>query len=165
MKEKVITEIKSWIPYVLILVGVILIKMFVVTTIFVHGPSMYPTLHDKDIMIMDELFYKIGGLNRYDIVVVKNKDSKIIKRVIALPGETIKYEGNMMYINGNLTVDEYRNSKIEDFEVTLGSDEYFVMGDNRSVSLDSRSIGPVKSKNILGRAGFTIYPFNRIGLK
>lgn len=161
MKE----EIKSLIPYVIILIVVILIKNYVATTIYVNGQSMYPTLHNKDIMIMDKVFYKIDDLKRFDIVVVQNGPSKIIKRIIGLPGETVEYYNNKLYINGEEVEDKYNKIMQEDFIVTLEGKQYFVMGDNRGDSLDSRIIGPVREENILGKATITIFPFTRIGSK
>ena len=88
----------------------------------------------------------------------------MIKRVIALPGETISYSNNTLYINGEVLKDEYAYGITEDFkEIKLDDDEYFVMGDNREVSLDSRSIGIIKKKELEGAVGIIIYPFNRLG--
>lgn len=162
-KKKVIRESLS---YVLIIVIVVLIKVFIVSPIRVNGDSMYNTLHDKDIMILNEASYLFGDVERFDIVVIKGEEEYLIKRVIGLPGETIECRGNKIYINGKELKDKYAYSKTKDFEmVKIGKDEYFVLGDNRSDSLDSRVFGTFKGKDIKGKASFTIYPFKRFGLK
>ena len=125
---------------------------------------MYPTLQDKEFMILN----KIGlqkGINRFDIVVVESNGKYIIKRVIGLPGESVMYNDNKLYINGKVVEDNYSKSETENFEnVILKDNEYFVMGDNREVSKDSRVIGPVNIKNIKGKTNLVIFPFNKIGI-
>ena len=122
-------------------------------------------------MILNKIDYTFNEINRYDIVVVKTEDSKIIKRVIGLPGETLKYENNTLYINGKETEEPYLTEETEDFNITeLGYDKipqdcYFVMGDNRNNSSDSRIIGCVKKENIEGSASLVIYPFKEAGIK
>ena len=161
--KKVIIEILS---YVAIIIIVLLIKAYVVSPIRVNGNSMYETLHDKDIMILNEFTYYFNDVERLDIVVVKEKGELLIKRVIGLPGETIECKDGYIYINDKKLTETYTNSETEDFEkVEIGEDEYFVMGDNRSVSLDSRVYGTYKRDEIKGKATFTIYPFNRFGEK
>lgn len=161
--KKVILEILS---YVLIIVVVILIKTYIASPIKVNGNSMYKTLHDKDIMILNEYIYYFDDIKRSDIVVVKEKGELLIKRVIGIPGDTIECKNGDVYLNKKKLTETYVNSKTEDFEkVTLNKEQYFVMGDNRSVSLDSRVYGAYDKKDIKGKASFTIYPFNRFGNK
>ena len=85
---------KEYLPYIIVIIIVLLIKAFIVTPIRVNGPSMLDTLEDKDIMILDEVSFKFKGLKRFDIVVVNYKNEKIIKRVVGLPGETVEYKDN-----------------------------------------------------------------------
>jgi len=86
------------------------------------------------------------------------------KRVIGLPGEKIRYKNNKLYINDKIIEDSYAYGDTENFqEITLGNDEYFLMGDNREISLDSRSLGVIKKDEIEGTAGIVLYPFNKIG--
>ena len=93
-------------------------------------------------------------------------NEKLIKRVIGLPGETVEYKDGKLYIDGKVMKDEYSKSTTNDFDkVTLGKDEYFVLGDNRAVSIDSRRLGPINKKDILGKARLVIFPFNRFGIK
>ena len=97
--------------------------------------------------------------------VVKTNKTYIIKRIIGLPGESVAYIDGKLYINEKAAQDKYALSDMEDFEeVKLAGDEYFVMGDNRKVSQDSRAIGPVKKSQILGKTNIIIYPFNKFGI-
>ena len=162
-KKKVIKEIIS---YVIIILVVILIKTFVVSPIRVNGRSMYNTLHDQDIMILNEFVYYFNEIERYDIVVIKTNDEYLIKRVIGLPGETIECKDGKIYIDGKKIKDGYAYSETEDFEeVIIGKDEYYVLGDNHADSLDSRVFGTFNKDDIKGKASFTVYPFSRFGTK
>lgn len=160
-------QIKKWIKenllFTILLLIIIIIRIFFYSPIRVNGSSMYPTLQDKEFMILN----KIGlqkGINRFDIVVVESNGKYIIKRVIGLPGESVMYSDNKLYINGKAIEDNYSKSETENFEnVILKDNEYFVMGDNREVSKDSRVIGPVNIKNIKGKTNLVIFPFNKIG--
>lgn len=161
-------QIKKWLKenllFTILLLIIIIIRIFFYSPIRVNGSSMYPTLQDKEFMILN----KIGlqkGINRFDIVVVESNGKYIIKRVIGLPGESIMYNDNKLYINGKVIEDNYSKSETENFEnVILKDNEYFVMGDNREVSKDSRVIGPVNIKNIKGKTNLVIFPFNKIGI-
>lgn len=162
---------KDLIIYGSIILAIILIRSFIITPVRVNGTSMNETLQDGEIMILNKIDYKFNDIKRYDIVVVKTEDSKIIKRVIGLPGETLKYENNILYINGQETEEPYLKEETEDFNITelgynkIPSDCYFVMGDNRDNSSDSRIIGCIKKENIEGSASLVIFPFKEAGLK
>ena len=161
-------QIKKWLKenllFTILLLIIIIIRIFFYSPIRVNGSSMYPTLQDKEFMILN----KIGlqkGINRFDIVVVESNGKYIIKRVIGLPGESVMYSDNKLYINGKAIEDNYSKSETENFEnIILKNNEYFVMGDNREVSKDSRVIGPVNIKNIKGKTNLVIFPFNKIGI-
>lgn len=166
MSEKVIKIIKEIMSYVVIVVVVLLIKYFVVSPIRVNGTSMDDTLKDKDIMLLNEIVYRFSDVKRNDIVVVEQDDEYIIKRVIGLPGEKVECKKGIIYINGKKYNDKYASNETSDFEsVKLKKDEYFVLGDNRNVSLDSRVFGPYKRSEIKGKAKLTIFPFSRFGNK
>ena len=157
--------IKEIFPYIVILLVVLLIRSFLVTPIKVNGQSMYDTLTGDEIMLL----FKVGDINRYDMVVADlivdgKKDDTLIKRVYGLPGETIKCENGVIYINDRKIDDPYATNETSDFEaVTLGSDEYFFFFFNRSISLDSRIIGPIHRKDIEGHTNFVIWPFSKFG--
>ena len=158
--------VKEYVPYIVIIILVLVIKRYVVTPIRVNGPSMLPTLKDKDIMILNEVGYRIHGLKRFDIVVLDYKGEKLIKRVIGLPGEKIEYKDNKLYVNGKVVKEDFLHADTEDFdEIKVEKDRYFVLGDNRVNSTDSRIIGTVSIKDIRGTTKLTIFPFGRFGNK
>ncbi len=163
-KKKKIKSIVSWtITIVVCLVLAKLFTTFVIRSVEVDGGSMSTTLSDGDKAITDALFYKFSGINRFDIVIVKKKegsykDQELVKRVIALPGETIEYKEGVLYINGEVVEETFIKDEVKSItgtinKKTLGDDEYFVMGDNRGKSADSRlkSIGLIKKNEIKGR--------------
>ncbi|MBR4262923.1 MAG: signal peptidase I [Bacilli bacterium] len=165
--------IKEYVPYLIVILVILLIKKFVVTPVIVSGDSMYSTLHDKDVMILNRL-YKPKDIKRYDIIVIRYNKKNIIKRVIGLPGDTIECVDNQLYVNGKVIKEEYldKGTITNDFSLqdlfdvdTVPEGKFFVLGDNREVSLDSRSIGFIEPKDIEGQATFTIFPFNRFGAK
>ena len=154
--------IQSLIPYIIIIVVVVFIRTFIVTPIKVDGNSMHPTLEGDEIMLLN----KLGHIDRFDIVVAKieEKDNNFIKRVIALPGETIEIKDNKIYINGEILDEDFGYGITYNIDaITLGIDEYFLLGDNRIISLDSRSFGPISKKEILGTTDFVMFPFSKIG--
>lgn len=168
-------NIKEVLSYVVIIMVVILIRTFIATPVKVDGLSMYSTLNDKEILILKK-FDK--SIERFDIVVIKHDKSKLVKRVIGLPGETVKITStkvgsntvSKIYINGEVLDEDYGIEPIDvnklgiaANEVKLGNDEYFVLGDNRNNSSDSRFIGTIKRKNITGVTNFRLFPFNKIG--
>ncbi|MBE6156843.1 MAG: signal peptidase I [Firmicutes bacterium] len=155
--------IKELIPYLIIIAVVISIRTFIVTPIIVQGESMVPALDGGEIMILKKYD---TSYERFDIVVVNKsvEGDNLIKRVIGLPGETIRYKNNKLYINDEIVNDIYAYGDTGNFqEITLGEDEYFLMGDNREISKDSRTIGIIKSQEIEGTVGVVLYPFNKIG--
>lgn len=162
---------KELIIYGSIILAIILIRTFVITPVRVNGSSMYSTLKDGEIMILNKLDYKLHDIERFDIVVIKTDEKKIIKRVIGLPGETLKYEDNTLYINDKKIDEPYLKDATEDFDITsLGYDKipddcYFVLGDNRDNSSDSRIIGPVKKSQITGSASLVLFPFSEAGYR
>lgn len=162
-----------------VMVVCLIINHFLYAPMLVRGDSMNPTLSDDDIIIIDKLAYRNDKPKRYDIAAFKYKydySQLYIKRIIGMPGETIYIENNDIFILNEETgefeelkeyygyfvgVAEYPNCP----EVTLGEDEYFVLGDNRNDSEDSRStgVGVVNKKLLVGRACFRLWPFESIG--
>lgn len=154
--------LRNLVPYIIIIVVVVFIRTFIITPVKVNGNSMYPTLEGSEIMLLN----KLTNIDRFDIVVVKleGEDSNLIKRVIGLPGETVEISENQIYINGELLDDPYGYGMTYHIDpVTLGEDEYFILGDNRIISLDSRSFGKINRSEIKGTTNFIMYPFNKIG--
>lgn len=161
-KNENIKSIISW--TVTILVCLIIAKLFttfVVRSVEVDGYSMTTTLLDGDKALSDALFYKMGKINRFDIVIVKResgmlKGQELVKRVIALPGETIEYKDGVLYINDEVVEEDFITEEIKSispkiYRQTLGEDQYFVLGDNRANSTDSSEFGPISKKEITGR--------------
>lgn len=175
-ESSILRELGGWILYILIIIGLTyLIITFVGQRTRVSGSSMETTLHNGDNLIVDKLSYRFRDPKRYEIIVFPYKyeeNTYYIKRIIGMPGETLQIKDGYVYINGEqLTSDIYGNELIEDPQtaedpVTLGEDEYFVMGDNRNHSMDSRdpSVGVLKKSDLMGRAWVRIYPFNNVGV-
>lgn len=168
MKKEIKKEILS---YLIIILIVILIRSFIITPVRVNGTSMDTTLKDGEIMILNKIKYKFKSIERFDIVVVNYNGEKLIKRVIGLPGETLKYVDSTLYINDE-EVDEYfKNQETLDFDIkdldydVIPDNCYMVLGDNRRDSLDSRYLGCIDKKDIIGSANLVLYPFNRFGIK
>ena len=163
MKEKY----KEILSYIIIIVVVLLIKHYVITPIKVNGNSMNNTLKNKDIMILDKISYRFQEIERFDIVVIKKGNDYLIKRVIGMPGETVEYKNNKLYINGKNIDEKFIHEKTNDFimEEKIPDDCYFVVGDNRPVSNDSRYIGVINKKDILCKTSLVIFPFSRFGIK
>ena len=165
MKKKIM----SILSYVLVIVIALLIKQFVFSPIKVNGSSMYPTLRDGDIMFLNEIGYHLNGLKRFDIVVVNTENDRIIKRVIGLPGEYVEYKDNILYINGEEVKENFDHEITHNFKLDeIGHDKipdgyYFVVGDNRGDSLDSRKIGLISKDQIKGKTDLILLPFKRLG--
>ena len=165
MKKK-----KNWVieimTYIIVIVVVLLIKKYLVTPIRVNGPSMEDTLYNNDYMILNEINHKIKGIKRFDIVVIKSDGEYLIKRVIGLPGEKIRYEDNKLYVNDKYVEENFKHKQTMDIdEIEIPKGEYYVLGDNRVNSTDSRIIGTIPLKEIKGTTKFTVYPFDRFGKK
>ena len=160
-------KIKEIIEFIIVIVIVLLVKQFIVTPIRVNQSSMNNTLYDKDIMILDKISYRFSPIKRFDIVVVKTDDEYLIKRVIGLPGEIIKYENNKLYVDGKLVEENFLHKDTSDYELTnqIPENNYFVVGDNRPDSLDSRVIGFISREKIIGKTKLVIFPFNHFGVK
>lgn len=150
------------------------IQTYIARPFIVNGQSMYPTFKNGEYLIVDEISYRFGTPERGDVVVFKappTPDKYFIKRIIGLPGETvIGKEGTVTIINkehpkGFLLNETFlKDMRTGTFEVSIPEDAYFVMGDNREGSFDSRSWGPLPKENVRGRALVRLFPLNRIDL-
>lgn len=149
-------------PYLIIVLVVVLIRTFIVTPGVVNGESMEDTLYDGDFVLVN----KIGllfGIERFNIVVIDFEGDTLIKRVIGLPGETVKYADNKLYINNKEVETPIEFEVTDDFTLKAKDDEYIVLGDNRNISKDSRVLGPIKKKSIKGKVNFVLFPFKDAG--
>lgn len=160
---------RELIIYGIIILVIILVRTFIVTPVRVNGTSMHPTLKDGEIMILNKIDYVFDDIERFDIVVVKTDHNKIIKRVIGLPGESLRYENNILYINDKKIDEPFLKEATSDFDLSelgyerLPKDCYFVIGDNRDNSNDSRIIGCISKKDIEGSSSLVIFPFGKAG--
>ena len=168
----------SWwdvVRFILITAAIVLpIRFFVVQPFMVSGPSMEPNFMNNDYLLVDELTYRFEKPQRGDVIIFMQKaeNKYLIKRVIGLPGETVILSGNTITIKNaahpdGFNIDEsfltYTFSEPPKM-IVLDSDHYFVLGDNRPVSYDSRYWGPLAAEEILGRPLLRLFPFNKIGL-
>lgn len=173
--KKILREILSTSLYFLVVLCLVyLVIHFVGQRTQVSGSSMEPKLSDQDNLIVDKITYKFHEPERFDIVVFPfryDQDTYYIKRIIGMPGETvyIDMDGNI-YIDDELLTESYGKEIIKDAgrastPLTLGEDEYFVMGDNRNNSSDSRdpAVGNIQRDSIIGRAWLRIWPFDKFG--
>ena len=174
--KNVVKESFSTILYILVvLLGTYLLITFVGQRTSVSGSSMEPTLSNNDQLILDKISYRFSEPQRFDIIVFPFQYAEktfYVKRIIGLPGETVQIDlqGNI-YINGQILNEDYGKETINFAglavePITLGDDEYFVMGDNRNNSSDSRdpSVGNIRRSNIIGKAWVRIWPLNKFGV-
>lgn len=164
-------KVKELLSYIVIIVVVVLFRTFIATPVIVDGDSMLPNLKDNQVMIL----YKLPKeLKRFDIVVVEHKvqgqKENLVKRIIGLPGEDVEYKNNKLYINDKEVEEEFIVCETNDFNLaSLGyleipEDYYFVVGDNRGDSLDSRILGLIPRDEIEGKIVFSLFPFNTFGI-
>lgn len=174
-KERELREALGWILYILIVIcATYLIVTYVGQRTKVSGDSMQATLHDGDNLIVDKISYRFRDPKRYEIIVFPYRyadDTYYIKRIIGLPGETVQIKDGYVYINDEKLDEHYglevmNNAGIADKPILLGEDEYFVLGDNRNRSADSRetSVGVLHREELIGRAWVRIWPLNSIGV-
>ena len=160
------------------LLSVLLVTYLVITFVgqraVVNGSSMEATLQHGDNLIVDKISYRFSDPKRFDIIVFPfqyEEGTYYIKRIIGMPGETVQIdEDGVIYINGEVLHESYGLEVIQDpgraiMPITLGEDEYFVMGDNRNNSTDSRTdlVGNIKRSDLVGKAWVRIYPFGKFG--
>lgn len=158
--------VKDASKYLLVIIIVLVLFVYVVSLQQVIGPSMNPNYEEGQIYILNKIKYKIFDIKRFDVVVLNSKKSKyMIKRIIGLPGEHVKYEDNKLYINGNIVEEDFeKNSDTVDYDINVLGNHYipegyyFVLGDNRGNSEDSRHYGLVKEEDIIGEVNIKIWP-------
>ena len=175
-KKSMGREVLEMVVYILIVAALTwLLVTFVGQRTVVSGRSMNPTLENGDNLITDTISYRFSDPKRYDIVVFPFEDEtgkrNFIKRIIGLPGETVQIKDGEVYINGELLGETYGKEKMDyagraSEPSTLGDDEYFVLGDNRNNSKDSRyeDVGNISRDRLIGRAFIRIWPLSDFGL-
>lgn len=161
--------IKDSFVYLAVFVVVLIIVLYVVSFSQVIGPSMNNTFNDGDITILSRIHYKLFSIKRGEILSFKDKNFKyLIKRVIGLPGEHVEIINNVVYINDEILEEKYKTDNsikvINNDYGVIPENQYFVLGDNRDDSYDSRSFGFINKEDIIGKIVFTIFPFNKIKL-
>lgn len=158
--------------YVISVAVVLLITSFVAKPVVIRGKSMNPTLQNFDFAIANRLSLVLGGsIDRFDVVVAQSEQGEIVKRVVGIPGDTISYINGVLTVNGTKIEEDYiiedphrHHADMDVIEEKLGVDEYFLMGDNRVNSSDSRIYGPFHRSDIIAKDLLVLFPFNRIKL-
>lgn len=167
-------RVNAWLEWIIVVVVAITaalgVRAFVLQQFAVSGHSMDTTLHDGDRVLVNKLSYRMHDPRRGDVVVLKTLEGTgerdLIKRVIALPGETVEYRKCVLYINDKEVIEPYLDPQIvtpeacgaDQVKITIPPKYVFVMGDNRPGSKDSRDIGPIRYEDLLGRAFVVIWP-------
>ncbi len=147
------------------------IIVFLYQPVRVEGTSMLPMLEDQDRLFINKLAYRVGEIHRGDVVVFlypHDHEKSYIKRVIAVPGDDLKIDHGQVYVNGEAVKEPYVPQRFADDrsqpEIIVPAHEYFVMGDHRSISSDSRDFGPVERELIYGKAAFVYWPMDQAGV-
>jgi len=164
----------AWAEWLIVIVvavtAALLVRAYVLQQFAVSGSSMYSTLHDGDRVLVNKLSYRMHDPRRGDVVVLKTIETvgerDLIKRVVALPGETVEYRSCVLYVDGRTVVEPYLDPNVvtptncgnNQEKITIAPDHVFVMGDNRGGSKDSRDLGPIAYDDIIGRAFVVIWP-------
>jgi signal peptidase I len=178
MQEKTAPAVRSWAWDLMVSVmASVFIIFFLYQPVHVEGTSMLPRLEDQDLLLINKFAYtRLGGLigddiHRGDVVVFRyphDETKSYIKRVIALPGDRLQIDHGTVLLNGVAQKENYVPVKYQDdrsmVEETLPPGDYFMMGDHRSISSDSRDFGPVRRRLIYGKAAFVYWPVDQAGV-
>jgi signal peptidase I len=164
--------VHSWMRDLVISVVVsAFIIIFLYQPVRVEGTSMLPVLEDQDRLFINKMAYRVGEIHRGDVVVFqypRDHEKSYIKRVIALPGDDLRIDHGQVYVNGRPISEAYVPKRFADDrsqpEMVIPGHEYFVMGDHRSISSDSRDFGPVERELIYGKAAFVYWPMDQAGV-
>ena len=166
------SSLRSWIRDLILSVFVsIFIIVFLYQPVRVEGTSMLPMLEDQDRLFINKMAYRVGEIHRSDVVVFlypHDHEKSYIKRVIALPGDDLRIDHGSVYVNGQQIVESYVPARYADDrslpETVIPEQHYFLMGDHRSISSDSREFGPVDRALIYGKAAFVYWPVDQVGV-
>lgn len=160
------TGMVQWSKYFLILVtGLVIIRIFFFAPYVVEGVSMYPTLANHERIVVNKWVYYMRNPNYGDVIVLHANDTEdYIKRIIGVEGDELELFNGVLYRNGKIVEEPYINElTVGNFsKVKVPPDSYFVMGDNRNRSMDSREIGFISKNSVVGRAEFVFYPFESV---
>jgi signal peptidase I len=163
----IVFDLAKWL--IVVFVAVMIVNTFFISLFFVDGASMEPNLHNREAILWDKNSYHIATPQRFDVAAVNAPSDpthkKYVKRVIGLPGDKIEIRNGRVYINDELLIEDYLPAELkttDDGLWTLGDDQYFVMGDNRPNSNDSRAFGPVDKRFVLGKAIAIVFPRFRL---
>lgn len=159
----------------IIIIIAFFVRFYLVQPFVVEGQSMEPNFHNGEYLMVDKLSYRFREPKRGDVIVFHpptQPNVNYIKRIIALPGESIEIKNGEIFVNGAKVEEDYipqeetlvRNSQAANLKQTMGQGEYFVLGDNRGHSSDSREWGSVPTANIIGRAWIILFPLGDMGL-
>jgi signal peptidase I len=176
-ESSVKSHLADFIQFAAVVIAILaILRFFIAEPHRVSGSSMVPNFHDQDYIITNKLATKISTLKRGEVVILKNPrnaDQVFIKRIIGLPGETIKLQEGQVYLNNKLLNEPYLPQGLktpgesflqEGQSAQIPQNEYFVMGDNRSASSDSREFGPIPVELIIGQAIFRYWPIPKLGI-
>jgi len=156
---------------IILAMAIYLIHLFVISVFVVSGESMEPNFHDRNYLLVNKIGYSFVQPQRGEVVVFKfpgELKEKYIKRIIGLPGETIEVKNNGVYVNGSKLIEPYLPKNFQTTTLsnqnkwTLKDKEYFVLGDNRDNSNDSRVWGPLPKENLIGKITYSLYPFSNL---
>lgn len=164
--------VHSWVRDLVVSVAIsAFIIVFLYQPVRVEGTSMLPMLEDQDRLFINKLAYRMGEIHQGDVVVFqypRDHTKSYIKRVIALPGDDLRIDHGRVYVNGQRLKEAYVPERFSDDrsqpEMTLPPNKYFLMGDHRSISSDSRDFGPVDRDLIYGKAAFVYWPMEQVGV-
>ena len=164
--------VRSWLRDLMVSVAIsAFIIIFLYQPVRVEGTSMLPQLEDQDRLFINKIAYRVGEIHQGDVVVFeypRDHSKSYIKRVIALPGDRLRIDHGRVYVNGARLAEPYVPGRFEDerseAEIVLPANEYWVMGDHRSISSDSRDFGPVDRELIYGKAVFVYWPMEQVGV-
>ena len=172
-EESTIQTLVNWVvDFVVVIAFACYLVYSVGSRVEVSGSSMNPVLNSGDVVLINRIVYDLGMPSRYDIAVFEKENSSLnMKRIIGLPGETVQIKDNLVYINGKLldaddALGQATIAGIAEFPIDLGEDEYFLLGDNRESSEDSRfsGIGTIKREQLTGKVWFKFQPIEEFGL-
>ncbi len=154
----------------------VMIYLFVMSPQEINGASMEPNFHNGEYILTNKILYKFADPKRGEVIIFKspaNKEIDYIKRIIGIPGDRVRLSANVFYVNDRAILEPYipegtpifpGSFMTEDTEIIVPEDKFFVIGDNRPHSADSREFGPIPFEDIIGKAFFRYFPFDKSGL-